>query len=134
MGTREKRAGWLVPLTPFRPARSYFTEREKGISEVNIREHAKAIRLRREQLDSEYPTGYLFITTVDNRMHGIKGGGTSEVNTDIAARHLVENTARIATGEEVESLRRKHQAAREVILRGQQALSPKPLSVVTERR
>lgn len=101
---------------------------------MNIREHARAIRLQREQLDQQFPEGFLHIVTVDNRQHAVTGGGISEVTTQVAAKHLVEGTARIATDQEIEGLRRKHQAAREVILRGQQALSPKPLSVVTERR
>ena len=97
---------------------------------MDIREHARAIREQREQLDLQFPGGCLFVTTVANRMKNTTPGTVSEVSTANAATGLVENTLRIATDPEIQSYHERNRAARELILRGNAARYPKPLSVV----
>jgi hypothetical protein len=101
---------------------------------MDIREHARAIREQREQLDLQFPSGCLFVTTVANRMKNTTAGAISEVSTANAATGLVEGTLRIATDSEVESYQKRMADAREFILRGREARYPRPLAVTVERR
>jgi hypothetical protein len=101
---------------------------------MNVRENAREIRVEQERLDKLFPKGFLYMTTLDHREKNMTGGVTSEVTTVVAAKHLAEGTGRLANESEIEALRRKHAATKQVIVRGQMALAPRPLAVtVTER-
>jgi L-amino acid N-acyltransferase YncA len=101
---------------------------------MNIKETARDIRERREQLDTAFPNGYLYICTIDNRERAVKGGAVSEVSSSVAAKHIVERTGRVATDAEIEDLHKRHAATRQLLQRQQAALAPRPLSVSVDKR
>jgi hypothetical protein len=101
---------------------------------MNIREHAREIRLELERLEQEYATGFLHVTTLANRDKNTVAGIVSEVNLTIASAGLVEGTLRRSTPEEIENLHERHAATRQLLQRQQAALAPKPLSVSVDRR
>lgn len=101
---------------------------------MDIRAHAKEVRVKREELDLQFPGGYLYVATIANRLKGTTPGGISEVSVANAAEGIVNRVLRIAGADEIDAYHKRNQATREVILRGQQARDPKSLAVSVERR
>lgn len=71
------------------------------------------IREDKARLDKLYPGGFLFVMSVQNPNAGSVAGVVSHVSTRIAAKHLVENTARIATDAEIADFEAKGRAFNE---------------------
>ena len=65
------------------------------------------IREEKARLDKLYPSGFVFIMSVQNLNCGSTGGAVTEVPTRIAAKHIVDVTARIATDEDIAEFKRK---------------------------
>ena len=69
-----------------------------------------AIQAEKARLDRAFPEGYLFITSLKNFAANSTAGTVSEVPTKTAAKHVVENTARVATPEEIADFKARAQA------------------------
>ena len=69
-----------------------------------------AIQTETARLNRAYPEGCLFIMSVRNMGANSTAGTVSEVSTKIAAKHFVENTARVATPEEIADFKARAQA------------------------
>ena len=60
-----------------------------------------AIKAETDRLNKIYPNDCLHVISTRNMQMGSTPGTVSEVSTKIAAKHLAENTARIATEPEI---------------------------------
>lgn len=69
---------------------------------MNIQEKAKRTRAVLAEITPQFPSGDCVLVSLDNPTYNTVGGRAMEVSLDIAARHLVENTHRLAKPEEAD--------------------------------
>jgi hypothetical protein len=69
-----------------------------------------AIRQGQAKLETLFPGGFCHVTSIRNPNAGSTAGTVTEVPLRIAAKHIVENTARIASDSEVSEFHARSRA------------------------
>lgn len=67
----------------------------------SIAQFAQAAAKIRGELDSQFPEGFLYVTSLDNFAKLSTPGTVSQVTTDSAARLIVDGTHKVSTPDEI---------------------------------
>jgi hypothetical protein len=70
---------------------------------MDLRALRRDILKKKTELEQAYPSGYLYVTSLDNREKNVSAGTVTEVNIPNAARVLTERTHAVSTPEEIEA-------------------------------
>lgn len=89
---------------------------------MDVKAYNRRIREKKVELDSKYPSGYLFVTLRN-------GGQVSEVTCEIAARDLTADTHYVSLPEEIQQYERRNAAVREQLQRVEVARNKPSLGI-----
>lgn len=85
---------------------------------MTIQEKAAKVRVKRAELETQFPDGDCVLVSVENGYHNTVGGNTVEVAISTAAPLIVIGTHRLASKEEIDAFRKKQDTdARQIIER-----------------
>lgn len=68
---------------------------------ADLEQYFAAISEEKAKLDAAHYTGFVFMTSVRNLSKNSTAGSVCEVSTKMAAKHIVEGTARESTSQEI---------------------------------
>lgn len=74
-----------------------------------------ALRSKERELQAQFPSGDCYLISVRNEVFNTVGGQVVGVPVEIAARHLLEGTHRLASNEEIEGHRTAQELAAKLI-------------------
>jgi hypothetical protein len=82
---------------------------------MDLKAFRRDVLKKTTELEAIYPSGYIYITTVNDSQRQIKAGTTTEVTLALAAKHLCERSHELSTPEEIEGYRLRCEEARATI-------------------
>jgi hypothetical protein len=88
---------------------------------------------KQAELELVHSSGYVYITSLDNREKQTRAGTVVEVSLQNAARHLVERSATVSTPEEIEGYQQRAEETRQTIIAAGRRFVEKELRISVDR-
>ena len=99
---------------------------------MDLKAFRRDVLAKTTELKGTHPSGYVYLTSVDNRERNIAAGTVTEVTLPNAARHLCERSHVISTPEEIESYRLKCEENRAQIIVASRRTTDRELRISTK--
>jgi len=100
---------------------------------MDLKAFRRDVLKKQGELEAAYPSGYVYITTVNDSQRQIKAGTVSEVTLQNAARHLCERTHEISTPEEIAAYHARCAEARATISAASKRHTDRELRISVDR-
>jgi hypothetical protein len=101
---------------------------------MDLKAFRRDVLAKTTELKGTHLSGYLYLTSVDNRERQISAGTVTEVTLQNAARHLCERSHVISTPEEIESYRQRCEENRAQISASLKRNTDRELTITTTRK
>ena len=100
---------------------------------MDLKAFRRDVLKKQGELEALHPSGYCYITSLDDTQRQIRAGTVSEVTLPNAARHLCERSAELSTAEEIEAYHARCAEARATISAASKRHTDRELRVSVNR-
>lgn len=100
---------------------------------MDLKAFRRDVQRKLLELEAAHPSGYVYLTSLDNRERNITAGTVTEVTLPNAAKHLCERSHEISTAEEISAYQQKCEENRATIVAAGKRSTDRELRISVDR-